>query len=98
MTSGLFGPDTMVGLLRASLSDQGMRHREISMGVANFMTIENTGGFAASLSEQLGDADSSEPDLMRYMVELTDSSMRYDVAARLLRRAYDQYRTAIRNA
>ena len=93
----MFGPETTVGLLRASLGDQSTRHREVGVRVANFMTPEQASRFAANLNQEFADIDQSERDLQREMVELADTSMRYDVAARLLRRVYDSYRTALRN-
>jgi hypothetical protein len=92
---GLFGPNTVVGDLRASLDDQSVRHRAISDKVANLLTGQANGGFAADLNRQLTEVE-TEQALTDSMVALADTSLRYDVAARLLQRTYQQFRTAIR--
>ena len=93
---GLFGPNTVVGDLRTSLDDQSARHRTISGRIANLTTPNETRGFAADLSQQLGNREAVDLDLQQKMVELADTSLRYDVSARLLQRAYQQLRSAIR--
>lgn len=96
MIRGLFGPNTVVGDLRASLDDQSVRHRVISNQIANLLTGQANSGFAADLSRQLADGETRQVDLAESMVALADTSLRYDVAARLLQRTYQQFRTAIR--
>lgn len=96
MIRGLFGPNTVVGDLRASLDDQSVRHRVISDQIANLLIVEANGGFAADLSRQLAGGETQQDGLEKSMVALADTSLRYDVAARLLQRAYQQFRTAIR--
>ena len=93
MIRGLFGSTTQAGLLRASLDDQSARHRAISDGIANAVTPG--GGFAETLNQQLPGEDPAEADLHDQMVALADTSLRYDAAARLLQRTYQQLRTAI---
>ena len=97
MIRGLFGPNTVVGELRTSLDDQSVRHRTISDRIANLMTPGETRGFAADLSQQLANGEAVDVDLQQRMVELADTSLRYDVSARLLQRAYQQLRMAIRD-
>ncbi len=96
MIRGLFGPDTVVGDLRASLDEQSVRHRVLSDRIANLQTAQANGGFAANLNQQLGNAATTEVDLEAGMVALADASLRYDAATRLLQRTYQQFRTAIR--
>ena len=61
------------------------------------MTPGETQGFAANLNQQLQNGEATEVDLQQRMVELADTSLRYDVSARLLQRTYQQLRTAIRD-
>ena len=96
MIRGLFGPNTVVGDLRASLDEQSVRHRVISDQIANVLTVQASGGFAADLSRQLAGGEMQKEDLEESMFALADTSLRYDVAARLLQRTYQQFRTAIR--
>lgn len=97
MIRGLFGPNTVVGDLRASLDEQSVRHRVIADKIANLLTVGANNGFAADLSRQLAGGEMQQDDLEKSMVALADTSLRYDVAARLLQRTYQQFRTAIRD-
>ncbi len=93
MIPSLFGSETVVGTLKESLDDQSIRQRTISDRVANAMTpgVE----FAEQLSQTLAEGAPNEVNLQDEMAALADTSMRYDAAARLLQRTYQQFRTAI---
>lgn len=93
MIPSLFGSETIVGTLKESLDDQSIRQRTISDRVANSMTpgVE----FADQLNRTLAEGSANEVNLQDEMAALADTSMRYDAAARLLQRTYQQLRTAI---
>lgn len=93
MIQALFGSQTVVGTLKASLDDQGVRQRAVSDRVANAMTPGAE--FADQLNQTLAEGALNDVNLQDEMAALADTSMRYDAAARLLQRTYQQLRTAI---
>ena len=93
MIQSLFGSDSFVGTLKESLDDQSIRQRSISDRVANAMTPGAE--FADQLNQTLAEGVPNGVNLQDEMAALADTSMRYDAAARLLQRTYQQLRTAI---
>ena len=93
MIESLFGSETFVGTLKESLDDQSIRQRSISDRVANAMTPGAE--FADQLNQRLAEGVPNGVNLQDEMAALADTSMRYDAAARLLQRTYQQLRTAI---
>ena len=93
MIQSLFGTGTVVKTLKEGLDDQSVRQRVISDRVANATTPGVD--FADQLNQTMADGTPNGVNLQDEMAALADTSMRYDAAARLLQRTYQQFRTAI---
>lgn len=97
MIRQLFGPETVVGILRTGLNQSSEAHRNIQGRVANALSSDQNADFAATLNAQLANAQEGEQDLLGDMIALVDNQLRYDAEASLLRRTYEQLRVAIRD-
>ena len=95
MIRQIFGPETVVGILRTGLNESSEAHRNIQSKVANALSSDQNADFAATLNAQLANAQDGEQDLLGDMIALADNQLRYDAEASLLRRTYEQIRTAI---
>lgn len=96
MIRGLFGGHTVVGMLRDGLDWSSLRHREIASRVAR-ATTTSASGAAPGPSAAPGEGGGPEVDLEREMVALADTQLRFEATAQLLRKAYAQLHTAVRD-
>lgn len=100
MLNGLFGNDSLVGALKAGLTQSTQRARAIADRVANATTPGAKGGFGAALDQASGSgsgssASASGVDLESQMVSLADEQIRYDATAKLLQKVYAQVRASV---
>jgi hypothetical protein len=98
MIEGLFGPATLVGMLRTGLDDTSATHREIASRVANALTPAGGGAaFGEALAAHGGPRGARPVDVEENMVQLANNELRYQATAHLLQKVYADLRTAITN-
>jgi hypothetical protein len=102
MFSSLFGPSTLVGVLRGGLDESSVAHRGIAGRVANALSSSgNAGGTPGEgdFASQLASKGPKQPqvDLEQEMVKLANTQLRYDASAKLLQKAYAAYHTALKS-
>ncbi|MEP6571549.1 MAG: hypothetical protein ABJD11_02605 [Gemmatimonadota bacterium] len=100
MFSSLFGPSTLVGVLRGGLDESSLAHRGIASRVANALTSSgNAGGNPEDFASHLAGKGPKQPqvDLEQEMVKLANTQLRFDTSAKLLQKAYADYRTALKS-
>ena len=95
MIRQLFGSETVVGILRSGLNQSSETHRDIQGRVANALSSNQNADFATTLNAQLAENQDGDQDLLGDMIALADNQLRYVAEASLLRRSYEQIRTAI---
>lgn len=88
MLSGITNPDSAAGELKTGMSALTQRVRTIGHRVANASNPD----FQAAL-EAAGEAP---VDVDREMVDLADAQLRYEAAAALLQKVYQQIRSSVR--
>lgn len=93
MIKRLFGAGSTVAQLKTQLDESARRHRVIAHRVANATTLAG-GTFEGALAQANGQ---TPVDLERDMVELADTQIRFEAAASLLRKTFEQIRTSFRS-
>ncbi|MBD3160981.1 MAG: hypothetical protein GF346_02350 [Candidatus Eisenbacteria bacterium] len=94
MIQALFGTSSMASKLRRGLDETMSVHRSIADRIATARNASSESGFSEAL--QAGErAQRTEKDLVEDMSLLADTTIRYEVEARLLRGAYSSIRKAI---
>lgn len=93
MIRRIFGAESVIGRIKTQMDDSVQKHREIAHRVANATTLGG-GTFEGALAQANGQ---NPVDLERDMVELADTQLRFEAAANLLRKSYDQLRTSFRS-
>jgi len=95
MIRSLFGPSSLSSQLRGGLEETSATHRAIADRVASRLSSSTQTGFTDALQAEAARA-AEEADLQRDMAALADTQLRYEADAKLLRKAYERLRTAIR--
>lgn len=97
MLYGFFGRVSSSVELREAMDNSSQRTRLIADRVSK-ATLANVDGFALPPENAEAGADVEGPiDLESEMVTLADEQLHYEATARLLRKAYDQIRTSLRD-
>jgi flagellar basal body rod protein FlgB len=98
MSYGFIGRVSAANELKHGLDVSSQRTRLIADRVAK-ATMEGADGFATSLQQAQGIAPTGEApiDLEQEMVALADEQLRFETAARLLQKAYQNIRTSLRD-
>ncbi len=91
MLSKLIGNDTAAAELKRGLSTSSRNVRAIAHRVANASNPD----FVAVL-DSFGNPGSGEVRIEEEMVALADEQLRFETAARLLQKVYQQIRSSIR--
>jgi len=99
MLTRLIGAGTSAAQLKGGLDDSTRVVRGIAHRVANASTpgAAGTPDFAATLEAETGaeGAGATGVDLEREMVALADEQLRYETAASLLQKVYQQIRLSV---
>lgn len=93
MIKRLFGAESTIGRIKSRMDISTQTQREIAHRVAN-ATTPGANTFQNALTQ--ADAQAAV-DLERDMVELADTHLRFEAAANLLRKSYDQLRISFRS-
>jgi flagellar basal body rod protein FlgB len=92
MLERLIGRDSSVAQLKEGLNASSQAVRGIAHRVAN----SGTPDFAQALNDAQAAGDGQEVDIGKEMVALADEQLRYEAAANLLQKVYQQVRSSIR--
>ena len=96
MITGFIGRVTAAGELKDALDIGTQRVRAIADRVSK-ASLMNQDGFALPASPANGAATTSAGvDIETEMVNLADEQLRYEATSKLLSKAYDQVRTALK--
>ncbi len=95
MLNRLFGSESSLPALKTSLDQSTRSVREIAHRVANASSGLD-GGFASALEGANGEIAGNGVDLEREMVALADEQLRFEAAARLMEKVYQQIRYSVR--
>jgi flagellar basal body rod protein FlgB len=99
MLNRMIGRNSAVSMLKEGLDASATRARQIAHRVANAST-PNGGGFAGVLDKAQVLGPDGQPleqvDLEAEMVALADEQIRFEAAARLLQKVYQQVRASVR--
>lgn len=98
MLTRLIGEGTTSAQLKEGLTASSRAVRGIAHRVANASTPDAAGTpeFAEALDAAQAGGEGEEFDIEREMVALADEQLRYETAATLLQKVYQQIRSSIR--
>ncbi len=95
MITGFIGRVTPAGELKDALDIGSARVRAIADRVSK-ASLQNQDGFALPGQATANGATANGVDIETEMINLADEQLRYEATSKLLAKAYDQVRTALK--
>ena len=96
MLTGMLGRATQASSLKDMLDVSVQRSKAIADRVSR-ASISSTDGFSLASGETASVNDEGPIDLETEMVSLADEQLHFEATAKLLQKAYEQLRTALRD-